>query len=48
MLIVRTDQRVQPTTPLRRKRPVITTSTNAETVHAKELEARQLGEPRFA
>lgn len=37
MLIVRTDQRVQPTTPQRKKRPVITISTTAETAHEKPL-----------
>ncbi|KAF4559905.1 DUF907 domain-containing protein [Pseudomonas sp. CES] len=37
MLIVRTDQRGQPTTPRRKKRPVITISKNAETAHEKGL-----------
>lgn len=48
MLIVRTDQRVQPTTLPRKKRPVITISTNAETATQKGGKARQHGEPLFA
>lgn len=37
MPIVRTDQRVQLMTRQRKKRPVITISTNAETAHEKGL-----------
>ena len=48
MLIVRTDQRVQLMTRQRKKRPVITISTNAETATQKEGEARQHGEPFVA
>lgn len=48
MPIVRMDPPVHPMTRQRKKRPVITISTNAEIAHEKGFEARHLGEPLFA
>ncbi len=47
MLIVRMDPPAHHMTRQRKKRPVITISTNAETATQKESQARQHGEPLF-